>query len=225
MSSIQIRDLFYKHRSGTFQLSIESLDIPTTASTAIIGPSGSGKTTLLNLISGILPLKKGTLTVDGVALNRMADHERRSFRINNIGFVFQDFELIDYLTCYQNIYLPCRLNKALKKKDVTKESITATADKLGLKDKLNRYPHQISQGEMQRVAIARALVTAPKMILADEPTGNLDPDNKQAIVKLLLSFAEQQSSGLLMVTHDHSLLEYFGNVIDFTQFHQEQSNG
>ena len=148
----------------------------------------------------------------------LSDAERRAFRIRKVGFVFQDFELIDYLDVRENILLPFRINPALTLNSKVQEELNSLAESLGLTDKLKRRIDQLSQGEKQRVAICRALLPRPEMVLADEPTGNLDPDNKRRIIEILFEQSTRTKATLVVVTHDHSLLDGFDQVIDFEQF-------
>ena len=220
---IEIKQLHFHYpvigEQGTgFQLTIDSLSINANEKVAIVGPSGSGKTTLLNLLSGITTPNSGNVYVNGKDLSQLSDKQRRDFRINHIGFIFQDFALIDYLNVYDNIIHPYRISKALKLDREVIARITDLSELMGIADKLKRYPHQLSQGEKQRVAICRALLPCPSLLLADEATGNLDPDNKQKILELMFQSAKSYNATLITVTHDHELLPSFDRVIDFKTF-------
>ncbi len=188
---------------------------------AVIGPSGSGKTTLLNLIAGINRPQQGTVTVANQLVSSYRDAKRRDFRITNIGFVFQDFELLDYLNVLDNILHPYRITRALKLTQSIEQRAIKLADGLGIGDKLKRYTGELSQGEKQRAAICRALLPQPSLILADEATGNLDPRNKGRILDLLFDNVDSHDATLLAVTHDHELLSRFDRVIDFLDFRNE----
>ena len=148
-------------------------------------------------------------------INNLQDAERRNFRIKEIGFVFQDFKLLDYLNVLDNILLPYRINNTLKLKDETHTVAKELAQTLKIGNKLNKYPSKLSHGERQRVAICRALLNKPSIILADEPTGNLDPANKAHIMDILFEYVNNYSSTLITVTHDHALLSGFDKVLDF----------
>jgi putative ABC transport system ATP-binding protein len=187
---------------------------------AVVGPSGSGKTTLLNLIAGILTPEAGRIDVAGTEVSGLSDTKRRRFRASQIGFVFQDFALLDYLTARQNIYYPYRITPALTLDNAVRERAERLAMACGIGDKLDRHPAALSQGEQQRVAICRALVTQPKLILSDEATGNLDPDSKARILDLLFEQASEAGAAVLAVTHDHELLPRFERVLDFAQFRE-----
>ncbi len=217
---IAIRDLEFEYRRGEFCLRIDELVIADGRKVALIGPSGSGKTTFLNLVSGIALPRSGSVGVDGQEVSALDDAARRAFRITNIGFVFQDFELLEYLSVLDNILHPYRINRALRLTPDVRARARSLAGNTGLANLLGRKPDQLSHGEKQRAAICRALIAGPRLILADEPTGNLDPANKDRILDLLVRHAQQAEATLLIVTHDLSLLERFDEVIDFRQFHQ-----
>jgi len=217
-SLITIEGLTFRYPQGDFNLHIPELEIDAGAKVAVIGPSGSGKTTLINLLAGIVPAVGGHVTVKGVTLNQLDDAERRRFRIANIGFVFQDFALLDYLTILDNILHPYRINGALTLTAEVRDHAAHLAATMGIADKLDRYVHHLSHGEKQRAAICRALVTGPPLILADEPTGNLDPANKTHILQHLFHHVEVTGATLLAVTHDHGLLDQFDRVVNFQDF-------
>jgi len=185
---------------------------------AVVGPSGTGKTTLLNLLAGILLPSSGTVRVADRIVSDLTDAERRAFRISRIGFVFQNFELVDYLSAFENILYPYRIAPHLMLSPEVRARAEVLADKVGLTGKLGRKPDALSQGEQQRVAICRALLPGPDLVLADEATGNLDPRNKSLILDLLFEQAEAAGATLLAVTHDHDLLPRFDRVVDFSQF-------
>ena len=214
-SAIVIDDLTFQYRDGDFRLRIPSLRIEAGEKAAIIGPSGSGKTTLIHLLAGIAPVDSGRILAHGAALEQLGDAERRRFRIAHIGFVFQDFALLDYLSVLDNILYPYRINRALSLTPEARGHAMDLAAMMGIEDKLKRRPQHLSQGERQRAAICRALVTQPPLLLADEPTGNLDPANKSHILQLLFQYVDERGATLIAVTHDHGLLSGFDRVIDF----------
>ena len=221
---IEVQNLKFSWPGSSFHLQIDSLSIPAGEKLAIIGPSGSGKTTLLNLVAGIETANSGSLKVLDTELKMLGDSERRDFRCSNIGFVFQQFELLDYLNVKENIALPFLINQSLgaKKAELGDEdSIRKLAESMGIGDKLHRHPAKLSQGEKQRVAICRALIAQPKLILADEPTGNLDPKNKHRTLDLLFEQAGKHGQTLIVVTHDMSIIDGFDRSIDFSQYHAE----
>ncbi|MFT5466003.1 MAG: putative ABC transport system ATP-binding protein [Verrucomicrobiales bacterium] len=211
---IQLRDLRFRYETERFELRVDSLEIGEAEQVAIVGPSGCGKTTLLRLIAGILRAAAGEISVLGKDISKLNEKRARAFRIGNIGLVFQEFELLDYLSARGNILLPYRVSNELKMDAETPARVEQLAQETGIADLLEAYPRQLSQGERQRVAICRALVGGPKLILADEPTGSLDPDNQQKIVDLLIAQAEKHKAALVMVTHDHALLSNFQRTID-----------
>lgn len=214
---IEINDLTFEYPGSDFRFNLNSLNIKSGKKVALIGPSGYGKTTLLNLLSGILEPIKGTIHLNGTEVTELSDSQRRNFRISNIGFVFQNFELIEYLNVLDNIILSYRINPSLSMNNEIVEHAETISEQLGLGDKLKRNVGKLSQGEMQRVAICRAILNKPKILLADEPTGNLDPDNKEKIMKLLFDYSSRENATLITVTHDHSLLKGFDQVIDMQQ--------
>lgn len=215
---IHIKDLKFHFPGGQFRLNIPDFQVARGEKVAVIGPSGSGKTTLLNLIAGIIIPLGGTIGVDNAQVSALGDQERRDFRISNIGFVFQDFELLDYLNVLDNVLHPYRITGALKLDKAVRARAESLTQDMGIGDKLKRNPEHLSHGEKQRVAICRALLPQPKLILADEATGNLDPDNKTLILDLLFKAVNDQHATLLAVTHDHDLLKGFDRVVDFTDF-------
>ena len=220
---INIQSLAFSYPDNGFCLNINDFKLAEGEKVAVIGPSGSGKTTLLNLISGIIKPDSGSISVADTHVERLTDAQRRDFRINNIGFVFQDFELIDYLNVLDNIIHPYRISGSLKLTPAVRQRAIQLAEQIGIGDKLKRYANDLSQGEKQRVAICRALLPGPKLVFADEATGNLDPHNKSRILDLLFSSVDEHHASLLAVTHDHELLPRFDRVVDFLQFRQAES--
>ena len=222
---IRIRDLDFRYPDGQFRLQIPELDIPRRQAAAVIGPSGCGKTTLLRLVAGITVPQAGQIVTNDTELNSLADGPRRDFRIRTIGLVFQEFELLEYLIVLDNILLPYRINRSLVLDQDARGRAEELARRMGLQDKLRRYPDQLSQGEKQRVAVCRALVTEPVLVMADEPTGNLDPANKWLVLDILQQFVQESGATLLTVTHDHELLPRFEQVIDFQKLHAAPAPG
>ncbi|MEM0945965.1 MAG: ABC transporter ATP-binding protein [Pseudomonadota bacterium] len=215
---VELKDIEFSYREGRFRLQIPSLTVAEGEHVAVVGPSGTGKTTLLNLVSGIIRPSAGSLRVAGVPLETRSDDALRHFRASTVGFVFQDFALLDYLSARENILYPYRISPALRLNTEVRQRAETLADQVGLGQKLERHPTALSQGEQQRVAICRALVTQPKLVLSDEATGNLDPDNKTLILDLLFKQAALAGASVLAVTHDHALLPRFDRVIDFAAF-------
>ena len=215
---IEITSLKFGYPSSEFRLEMPELTVDRGEKVAVIGPSGSGKTTLLNLVAGILTPETGKVTVNETAVTALGDSDRRAFRITNIGFVFQDFELLDYLDVMDNILHPYRITSALKLDGDVRERAAALARDMGIGDKLGRLATDLSQGEKQRAAICRALLPRPHVILADEATGNLDPVNQVRILDLLFRAVEEHGATLLAVTHDTDLLDRFDRIFDFMDF-------
>ncbi|MEM8954120.1 MAG: ABC transporter ATP-binding protein [Verrucomicrobiota bacterium] len=214
---IHLLGVDFRYPKSDFHLAFEEISVELGSAAALIGPSGCGKSTLLNLIAGILTPSSGTITVNETDLQPLSDSQRRLFRLQNIGFVFQDFALIEYLNVLDNILHPWRINSALPLSTENRERARTLADQLGLSQKLHRHPSHLSQGEQQRAAICRALAPKPSVIVADEPTGNLDPSNKQAIVDILLDYIRSERATLVLATHDHELLPAFDQIIDFAK--------
>ena len=217
---VRVENLTFGYGAGGFRLRVPEFFLEDGERVAVVGPSGSGKTTLLNLIAGILTPAGGRIEVAGTEVSGLSDAARRRFRASRIGFVFQDFALLDYLSARQNIYYPFRITPALTLDAEARDRAERLAAACGIGDKLDRHPTALSQGEQQRVAICRALVAQPKLILSDEATGNLDPDSKARILDLLFAQAAQAGAAVLAVTHDHELLPRFGRVLDFAQFRE-----
>ncbi len=213
-----VRDLRFRYREGDFTLAVPELRVQPGETVAVIGPSGSGKTTLLNLIAGIATPEQGSVAVGDLELCGLDDGARRDFRIRHVGLVFQEFELIEYLSVFDNILLPYRINPSLRLEPAVRERARELAQRVGIGDLLGRFVGRLSQGERQRAAVCRALVTEPWLLLADEPTGNLDPANKGRVLDILFEYAREAGATLLAVTHDHDLLGRFARVIDFKTF-------
>ena len=199
---IQFEQLSKSFREGERQRHVlRQVDIGFQAGrfTAILGPSGSGKSTLLNLASGIEQPDSGDVWIKEIPLTRLSDHDRTLFRRDHIGFVFQFFNLISTLTVLENIILPQEL-AGKKARDVTPQAMRLL-DRIGLADRRDTFPDKLSGGEQQRVAIARALAHDPLIVLADEPTGNLDVPTGQRIMSLLLELTREAGKTLIMATH------------------------
>lgn len=189
-----------------------NLAINSNQTIALKGPSGSGKSTLLNLIAGLEKPSSGEICLSGININKLNINGLASFRNENIGIIFQFFNLINDLTVLENISLPLLLRGISKKK--SDQRAMMLIENIGLVNRVNYKTNLLSGGESQRVAIARALITEPKIILADEPTGNLDTSNTVNVMKLLLDNCKINNTSLLMVTHDESLLSRFDKVLN-----------
>jgi putative ABC transport system ATP-binding protein len=170
----------------------------------LLGRSGSGKSTLLNLVSGMDQPDSGEIIVNGINLTRLSEHQRTLFRRNHIGFVFQSYNLISTLTVEENLLLPLELIKRINSTD--RKKVIELLSKLNLSNCLDSYPDRLSGGEQQRVAIARALIHDPDLILADEPTGNLDLDTGKQVLKLLYELVKKAGKTLIMATHSPEVI-------------------
>lgn len=217
MTAITVEGLHFAYGSGGFVLRVPTLHIASGACVACIGPSGSGKTTLLNLIAGIDVPRAGTVRLDDTEISARTDRQRRAFRLARIGLLFQELLLLDYLSALDNVLLPFHLAGRAAVTDARAQAARALAESFGLGALLARRPHQLSQGERQRVALCRALVTEPKLILCDEPTGNLDPATAKSVLDLVFAAVRARGATLLMVTHDHAPLPRFERVVDMTK--------
>lgn len=214
---LQIEDLKFWYTGKGFQLEISNLKINKGSKVAILGKSGSGKTTLAHLISGILKPQSGLIRFMGQDISNLSDGERRAYRIKNIGFIFQEFELIEYLSVLDNLILPYKLTKSLSLNEETINRAKAIAGRIEIENKLHKYPNQLSGGERQRLATARALITSPALVIADEPTGNLDTQTANKVLNEIINQSSKSNSTLLMITHDPRLLESFDQVIDLNK--------
>ncbi|MCP4584199.1 MAG: ABC transporter ATP-binding protein [candidate division Zixibacteria bacterium] len=176
------------------------LDVPEGEFLALMGPSGSGKTTLLNLIAGIDKPNRGDITIGNTRVNSLGESALARWRSRNIGFIFQFYNLIPVLTAYENVELPLLLTKLSKSE--RRKHVELALSVVGLEDRMKHYPRQLSGGQEQRVAIARALVTDPTLILADEPTGDLDKVSAEEIMGLMTRLNAEFKKTIIMVTHD-----------------------
>jgi len=215
---IAISNLEFRFPRSDFSLAVRSLQVAPGERVALIGPSGSGKTTLLNLIAGILTPSHGTVRVGDCEVNALGDSARRAFRVAKVGLVFQSFELVSYLDVRENILLPFRLNPALRLTPERRQRAEMLARETGIEHRLRYLPDRLSHGEKQRVAICRAMASDPPLLLADEPTGNLDPTSKQRIVELLFEQSQRRGATLLMVTHDTEVAGRFPRVLNCRDF-------
>ncbi|MBD3667032.1 MAG: ABC transporter ATP-binding protein, partial [Kangiella sp.] len=184
-------------------LSEVSLTVNEHDSVAIVGASGSGKSTLLSLLAGLDTPSEGKVELAGHPIHKLSEDERAAVRAQYVGFVFQSFHLLPGLTALESVMLPIELKEDKNAQTKAKELL----EKVGLAERLNHYPHQLSGGEQQRVAIARAFASEPKILFADEPTGNLDTANGEKIIDLIFDLNQQLGTTLVLVTHDDRLAE------------------
>ncbi len=197
--------IYRSKRNSVDALNEVSLSIEKGEFVSIVGPSGSGKTTLLLCLGGLIHPTRGKVQIEGVSIYDLDVRKRATFRLQNLGFVFQTFNLIPYLTALENVQIPLSLAGVLDGSQ--SERATELLSKLGLADRLNHKPSELSIGQQQRVAIARALANNPKIILADEPTGNLDPDMTRETIGYL-KLLNQNGITVVMVTHNPGAAEY-----------------
>jgi putative ABC transport system ATP-binding protein len=203
MSLIECRGLTREYRKASGSVRpLDGLDLDVEDGTflALMGPSGSGKTTLLNLIAGIDTPTAGTLTVGGVDIGKLSRSKLAAWRSENIGYIFQLYNLVPVLTAYENIELPLLLQNLSRSQ--RHQKVALALDLVGLADRHDHYPRQLSGGQEQRVAIARAIVTDPRILVADEPTGDLDATSAAAVMDLLARLHQELGKTLIMVTHD-----------------------
>lgn len=181
---------------------------------ALVGPSGSGKTTMLSLLGGMMAPTSGEVLFRGESLYDMSLAERTNLRLKSLGFVFQSFNLVSWLSAIENVQVP--LSLAGESASVQQERAAELLNRVGLSDRMHHLPSELSQGQQQRVALARTLANDPQIILADEPTGNLDPESREQIMNLLSEF-QRESRSIVMVTHDQFAAEYAGRSIQLTE--------
>jgi putative ABC transport system ATP-binding protein len=211
---IEIEELRFAYPGTPSLLDIKQFRVEPSEKVMLRGPSGSGKSTLLNLMAGILKPHAGRLRVCGKDITHQHESAARDFRVNNIGFIFQDFALLDYLNLADNILLPYRINPSLKLTNDVRSRMKRWLEELGIVAKAASHPPQLSFGERQRAAIARAMIAAPKLVLADEPTANLDKANALKTIELILSSAARDKAAVVVVSHDESLAQFFDRVVE-----------
>jgi putative ABC transport system ATP-binding protein len=209
---LQARQLTKEYQSGAHRLSVlrdVSFTIPDRAFVAIVGPSGSGKTTLLGLLAGLDVPTRGSVLLDGADLSQLSEDQRAKLRGEKVGFVFQSFQLIPTLTALENVQVPLEL----RGEDGAPARARELLARVGLGDRAHHFPNQLSGGEQQRVAIARAFSNAPRLLFADEPTGNLDSDTGAHIVELLETLNREAGTTIVLVTHDLTLAHRAQRII------------
>tara|TARA_B100002052_G_scaffold297978_1_gene330079 strand:- start:616 stop:1305 length:690 start_codon:yes stop_codon:yes gene_type:complete len=214
---LQIRDLHFQYPASDFKIEISDIKITQGSKIAISGKSGSGKTTLIHLISGILRPQSGEILFYDKSITDMNDKEIRKHRISNIGFIFQEFELLEYLNVMDNLVLPYKINKSLVLDAEIKDKAKEIANRIGIGNKLDQHPKQLSGGERQRLAIARALITSPPLIIADEPTGNLDEKTSNIVMDEITDQVSYTNSTLIMISHNNELISSFDETIDIQE--------
>ncbi len=198
---------------GDFFTALKDIDLTLNKGefTGLIGPSGSGKTTLLNIIGGLDSPSEGQVSVLGQALNDTSHGERARLRRKHMGFIFQSYNLLPVYTVFENVELPLILNKIGK--DERRSMVEQAVESVGLTDKMDSRPNMLSGGECQRTAIARAIVHQPALVLADEPTANLDAENSHHIMKILVRLNQELSTSFIFATHDEKIMAYLRRII------------
>lgn len=203
-SILELNHVYKDYQLGQNSLSILkdiNISIAQGTTVAIVGPSGSGKSTLLGLCAGLDQCSQGSITLNGILLTGLSENKLAQVRNENVGFVFQNFQLLPSITALENVLVPMEL-KGMKNKYATAMELL---EKVGLADRANHYPSQLSGGEQQRVSIARAFANNPKILFADEPTGNLDADTSLIIEEMLFELNKESGTTLVIVTHDLDL--------------------
>ncbi|MDP4656168.1 MAG: ABC transporter ATP-binding protein [Algoriphagus sp.] len=204
MSILSLQHVTKTYQSGSRKLTVldqVTFSIQAGEAIAIVGPSGSGKTTLLGLCAGLDSSSTGSVVLNGEAMEGLNEDQRAAIRSRDVGFIFQNFQLLPTLTALENVMVPLELKKRTNAKEKAMELLA----KVGLKDRATHYPTQLSGGEQQRVSIARAFANAPKILFADEPTGNLDTETGEMIENLIFDLNKEQGTTLVLVTHDLEL--------------------
>ncbi|WP_143962648.1 ABC transporter ATP-binding protein [Litoribacter populi] len=212
MSILSVQQVSKIYQSGSRKLTVldnVNFSIDAGDTVAIVGPSGSGKTTLLGLCAGLDSASSGSVVLNGNALENLSEDQRAEVRNQHVGFIFQNFQLLPTLTALENVMVPLEL----KKRKDAKQKALELLDKVGLSDRATHYPTQLSGGEQQRVSIARAFANEPKILFADEPTGNLDTETGEMIENLIFDLNKQQGTTLILVTHDHELAKKTNKII------------
>jgi ABC-type lipoprotein export system ATPase subunit len=224
MSLIEVENLqkFYRSYAGGTDMivNVPSFIMEVKDQLALHGASGSGKTTFLHLLAGVLLPDSGHITFSGQRLHLMNESQRDHLRLNQIGYVFQSFNLLNGFSCLENLLLTMEL-----KGNPNRKHAESLLQAVGLGNRMYYLPHQLSFGQQQRVAVARALVNRPKLVLADEPTGNLDPENTDRSLQLLRSLCEEWGSALLLVSHDPRVIAQFEKQIDWEEINQVEREG
>ena len=231
---VEIRDVHKIYKRDQFEVPVLNgitLAVPRGDFLALMGPSGSGKTTLLNLIAGIDRPTKGQIVVDGREISRFSESALAGWRARHIGFIFQMYNLIPVLNAFENVELPLLLTKLSKKQ--RREHVETALGIVDLADRMDHYPRQLSGGQEQRVAIARAIVTDPTILVADEPTGDLDAKNAEETLQLLTRLNDEFQKTIVMVTHDpkaasrakHALHLEKGQLAEGHYGYEEQAAG
>ena len=219
MSLLEISQLkkSYQSPEGALHLVVDvpSFEMTAQDEVALSGESGSGKTTFLNLIAGIVPPDHGTIRLGERELGDLSESARDRLRAMELGYIFQTFNLLQGFTCLENVVLGMSFGGK-----ADRSRATELLDRVGLSHRLNHYPRQLSTGQQQRVAVARALSSEPRLVLADEPTGNLDPENAAEVLNLIRETCRESKAALLLVSHDREVLAQFDSSRDLGEINQ-----
>jgi putative ABC transport system ATP-binding protein len=221
--AIQLRDVVFGYDRRAPVLHVNELRVESGKRVFLYGPSGSGKTTLLGLITGILQPQQGSCQVLGKELTKMSMSARDQHRGAHMGYIFQSFNLIPYLSVRQNVVLPCQVHSE-RRRNIVAATVADEADRLlirlGLSTHLDRNVKKLSTGQQQRVAIARAVIGRPRLVIADEPTSSLDTDRRQAFLDLLFEVCDESQATLVFVSHDRSLMPRFDQQLALSEVSQ-----
>ena len=212
-SLLELQDIYLNYKTENTLVEVikgVNLKINSGENVAVVGKSGSGKTSLIMLIAGLEKATSGKIIFEDQDISTYSEDELADLRKRKIGIVFQSFYLIPNYTALENVSLVLEINKIENAQKKSAELL----EQFGLKDRLNHFPSQLSGGEQQRVAIARSIILSPKLILADEPSGNLDSENSKLIINLLFKYSKQNNSSLILVTHDQSIAKEFDKIIE-----------
>lgn len=214
-TGIEVSGLKFSYPGESFSIRVDSLTIKPGEAVAIVGPSGCGKSTMLRVLAGLLSPDEGRVQMGSHDVHTLSSHALRDFRLRQVGLVFQDFALLEYLTVEENVLLPMRLGGFEDKASLDRAH--QLIDQLGIAKYTKRLTRELSQGERQRVAIARALAHQPAYLFADEPTASLDAARRDTVGALLLDYARTRNAPLILVTHDPALQDRFDRVVNFQE--------
>ncbi len=211
---VEMKDIEMIYETGSEKikvLDVPRLDVNEGEQVAVFGPSGSGKSTLLHIMSGLLLPTRGSVEVCGEFIHKLNEAQRDHFRSKHIGYIFQTFNLLQGYTAMENVLMGMTFSPDKADRVVAKKLL----EEVGLGEKMKRYPYQLSFGEQQRVSVARAIANKPKLILADEPTGSLDPHNSVEIIRMLKEICMEHGCSLVIVSHNMDMISFFEHTVDF----------
>lgn len=199
---------------------VPSFELPEKQQLALSGASGTGKTTFLNLIAGIVPADAGQIKIGSAEITKMSEGARDRVRATELGYIFQTFNLLQGFTCLENVVLGMSFGRVPLRGKQNRAFAESLLERVGLKDRMSHFPRQLSTGQQQRVAVARALANQPRLVLADEPTGNLDPTNAREALALIRESCEEKGAALLLVSHDPEILGQFERRQDLKELNK-----